>query len=118
MKTLFLSFILCLVFISVGKSQTQDQTPAVDQRHVDQEERIKQGEKSGQLTPRETRKLQRQQRSIRNQEAREKARGPLTPGQKAQLNRRENRASRNIYRKKHNARVAPNSPAATDGSHN
>jgi hypothetical protein len=118
MKTLFFSIVLCVVCMSIGNAQSQDQTPAIDQRHVNQEKRIKEGEKSGQLTPREARKLQRQQRSIDKQEAREKAKGPLTQGQKAQLNRRENRASRNIYRKKHNARVVPNSPAATDGSHN
>ena len=73
MKTLSVAFILCLGLISFGKARTQDQTPVIDQRHVNQEKRIKEGEKSGQLTPREARRLRRQQRSIRNQEAREKA---------------------------------------------
>ena len=78
----------------------------VDQRHNDQEHRIVQGERSGALTGREAVHLQRQQARIDTHEARLRARqgGRLTYGQRAHLQAREDRASANIYNKKHNLR--------------
>ncbi len=76
-------------------------------RKVNQQHRIAQGAKSGQLTPRETRHLEHQQRSI-NRESRAMRRangGKLTPADKRVLTRRQNRASANIYAKKHNGRT-------------
>ena len=78
----------------------------VDQRAVNQQERIQQGVNSGALTPRETQRLERQQGSIAAQEQRMRARdnGELTARDRAVLNARENRASNAIYRDKHNGR--------------
>jgi hypothetical protein len=80
-----------------------DGNSEVGQRHENQQDRIAQGLKSGQLTPGETAKLENQQRGINRQVAADRNAngGPLTAGEKAQINHRQNQAS-NIYRKKHN----------------
>ena len=79
----------------------------VGQRRENQQDRIAQGIKSGQLTAGETAKLERQQRSINHEDASMRAAdgGKLTGADKAALNQRQNRASKNIYAKKHNGRT-------------
>ena len=78
-----------------------------NRREQRQQDRIANGIQSGQLTPHEATKLERQQQHIVNQEKRDMARhnGHLTAREQRQLNREQNRASRNIYAKKHNNRV-------------
>lgn len=84
---------------TVGMAQT------IPQRQADQQGRIAQGVRSGQLTRRETRNLEGRERSIRRQERfmRRADYGRLTPRDRAVLNHRLNRTSRAIYRDKHNA---------------
>jgi len=79
----------------------------VGQRRENQQDRIAQGVKRGQLTAGETAKLENQQRGINQQVRADRAAngGKLTAGEKAQVNREQNHASRNIYNKKHNART-------------
>src|SRR5271170_816067 len=79
----------------------------VGQRRENQQDRIAQGVKSGQLTAGETSRLERQQQSINHEDAamRNANGGKLTGADKAALNRRQNRASGNIYAKKHNDRT-------------
>ncbi|HTR46586.1 MAG TPA: hypothetical protein VMM16_04270 [Verrucomicrobiae bacterium] len=79
----------------------------VGQRREDQQGRIAQGIRSGQLTAGETARLERQQRSIHREDASMRAAdgGKLTAGDKAALNQRQNNASKNIYAKKHNGRA-------------
>ena len=81
----------------------------VGQRRENQQDRIAQGIKSGQLTAGETAKLEKQQSAINHQVATDRAAngGKLTPAEKAQVNKEQNRASKNIYNKKHNARTQP-----------
>jgi len=78
----------------------------VDRRESRQQERIGQGVQSGQLTPGETARLERQEQRIDNQIKAERAAngGHLTAAERAQVNREENRESRRIYAAKHNAR--------------
>jgi len=77
----------------------------VGQRRENQQDRIAQGIKSGQLTPAETAKLEKQQKGINKQVAKDRKAngGTLTSSEKKQINKEQNQASRNIYRKKHNA---------------
>ena len=79
----------------------------VNQRQQNQQNRIANGEKSGALTPHESAKLERQQKRIDRSEKRDMAahNGHLTKGEQANLNRRQNKASNNIYAKKHNDAV-------------
>src|ERR1700740_198706 len=77
----------------------------VGQRRENQQDRIAQGIKSGQLTPSETAKLEKQQQGINKQVATDRKAngGTLNAAQKKQVNKEQNQASRNIYRKKNNA---------------
>ena len=79
------------------------------QRQENQQDRIAQGVKSGQLTAGETAKLENNQRAINQQVKADRAAngGKLTAGEKAQVNKEQNRQSKNIYNKKHNARTQP-----------
>ena len=79
---------------------------SIDQRHAYQQERIHQGERSGQLTYGEARRMERQQHKLYRTEARERYRngGYLTRGERARMQARENRLSHHIYNNKHNYR--------------
>jgi hypothetical protein len=79
----------------------------VGQRRENQQDRIAQGIKSGQLTPGETAKLENQQKGINQQVKADRAAngGKLTTGEKQQINKEQNGASKNIYNKKHNAKT-------------
>jgi hypothetical protein len=81
----------------------------VGQRKENQQDRIAQGLKSGQLTAGETAKLENQQKGINQQVAADRSAngGKLTPGEKKQVNKEQNAASKNIYNKKHNANTQP-----------
>ncbi len=81
----------------------------VGQRQENQQDRIAQGVKSGQLTAGETAKLENNQRAINQQVRADRSAngGKLTAGEKAQVNHEQNRQSRNIYNKKHNDRTQP-----------
>ena len=76
----------------------------IAQRKEYQQDRIAQGVKSGSLSPRETANLEHKEANL-NKEIRSDRRangGNLTNNEKAQVNRQQNRLSRNIYRDKHN----------------
>jgi len=81
----------------------------VGQRQENQQDRIAQGIKSGQLTAGETAKLENQQKGINQQVKADRAAngGKLTTGEKKQVNKEQNAASKNIYNKKHNAKTQP-----------
>ena len=76
--------------------------PKIQEREIKQQERIQQGVNSGQLTQREARRLENQQSRMKATEDCLKANGNLTPAERARLTRMQNRASRDIYRLKHN----------------
>lgn len=93
---------IILAAAAVYAGPTDD--PIVQKREQNQEKRIEQGVKSGELTPREARKLEAQQAKIKQDETRMKSDGKLTKAERAKLTREQNRSSKNIYRKKHNNR--------------
>lgn len=76
----------------------------VGQRRENQQDRIANGVRSGQLTAGEAARAENQQRGINRQVAADRSAngGKLTGAEKTQINREQNRASRNIYNKKHN----------------
>ena len=81
----------------------------VGQRRENQQDRVAHGIKSGQLTAGETAKLEKQHRGINKQVAADRKAngGKLNASQKQQVNKEQNAASRNIYRKKHNGKTQP-----------
>jgi hypothetical protein len=81
----------------------------VDQRRENQQDRIAQGIKSGQMTAGEAAKAENQQKGINQQVRADRAAngGKLTTGEKKQVNKEQNAASKSIYNKKHNAKTQP-----------
>jgi hypothetical protein len=82
-------------------------TPVVNERQKNQRARIRQGVKSGELTKGEARNLRGEQRTIQAEKQMAKADGKVTPAERAKLRHDQNKASRDIYRKKHNDREQP-----------
>ncbi|MFZ0270860.1 MAG: hypothetical protein WB524_25465 [Acidobacteriaceae bacterium] len=79
----------------------------INQRKVDQQDRIAQGIRSGELTARETRNLESREVSISREEHAMRCadNGHLTGRDRAILNSRQNHVSAAIYRDKHNGYV-------------
>jgi len=77
----------------------------VGDRRQNQQDRIAQGVRSGQLTAGETAKIENNERGINQQVHADRAAngGKLTPGEKAQVNHEQNQTSKQIYKDKHNA---------------
>src|SRR5438046_9226972 len=83
------------------------------QRDVNQQERIEQGLKPGQLTTRKAARLEGEEAKVERDQARALRDGTLSPGEKARLAREQNKVSRDIYREKHDAQTGdPNSPSS------
>ena len=107
LTTLATGVTLAIASIGAFAQAAAPVTPRVDQREANQQARIQQGVASGLLTPRETAKLEKQQRHIARAEAHAKADGVVTPAERRHIRRMQDRASKNIYAQKHDAQVAP-----------
>lgn len=79
----------------------QANTPRVDQRQANQEQRIDQGIASGSLTQREANRLERGQQHVDNMENRAKADGVVTRAERARLHQAQDVQSARIHRQKH-----------------
>jgi hypothetical protein len=81
----------------------------VGQRRENQQNRIAQGIRSGQMTAGEAARTENREQGINQQihADRQANGGRLTGGEKKQINKEQNGASRQIYRQKHNNKVAP-----------
>ncbi|WP_412481037.1 hypothetical protein [Azonexus sp. IMCC34839] len=79
----------------------QANTPRVDQRQANQEQRIDQGVASGALTQREANRMERGQQHVENMENRAKADGVVTRRERARLHQAQEVESRRIYAQKH-----------------
>ena len=93
--------VLVLVFLQVGISQARG---PYAKRHHYQKERIAKGVRCGEVTRREYRYLGNEQRRIQKQRRHSLADGWLSRGEGRRLYRMQERASRDIYRAKHNRR--------------
>jgi hypothetical protein len=96
---------LCTLLTGAAFAQVTGQT--IQERKADQQGRIAQGVRSGELTHGETRNLERREASVNREEhaMRRADGGHLTAQDKAALTRRQNNISRSINRDKHNAAV-------------
>ena len=82
---------------------------SVNGRRFNQQARIAQGVRSGQLTPHETANLENREAHINQQVKadREANGGKLTSAEHKQINKEQNNASHQIYKDKHNDKTAP-----------
>ena len=76
----------------------------VNQREANQQKRIANGINNGSMNAHETANVERREASVQKQEQADMAKhnGHLTKAEQRQLNRRQDRISRTIYKDKHN----------------
>lgn len=90
-----------------GARQHRPRDPGVNQRQHNQQQRIKQGVRSGELTKEETKDLRNQRNAIRQEEHAYKADGKLTREERKDLHQDMNALSKDIYQEKHDGDVRP-----------
>jgi len=107
-------FLAGLILAGAFAAPAFSQTAATEvQRDENQQQRIEQGLKSGQLSTREAASLERGEANIDHMEARDMKNGPLTAGEKQQIQNAQNRESQRIYQDKHNGVTGnPNSASS------
>ena len=81
-------------------------TPRIDKRQAEQQRRIDQGVKSGQLTEKEAARLEKGQARIQRMEDKAKADGVVTKKEHARIEHQQNVESRKIARQKHDRQTA------------
>jgi hypothetical protein len=82
----------------------QERMPRVRHRQVAQDARILQGERSGQLTPREAAQLERGQERIEMMKERARMDGHVTAAERARITAAQNAQNMRIWQLKHNGR--------------
>jgi hypothetical protein len=94
---------LLVGFLSTGLAFAQTATPGIAHRQAEQKARIREGVRSGELTPEEARTLRVEQRLVRITKRAMKSDGVVIPRERRVLNRQLNRTSRDIAREKHDS---------------
>lgn len=99
MKRIFLSMIVAGTLVGTGLTAQE-----IQKRKENQQDRIAQGVASGELTPKETARLESKEAAL-NKEIRHdrKDGGTLTRGERRKINRQQNALSRRIAKEKHDA---------------
>ena len=90
-----------ILLVPVSSVLAQDNT--INQRQKKQQKRIGEGVENGSLTPAETARLEKQEAAIHHEVKSERKAngGKLTPEERRQVTRQQNRESKRIYRQKH-----------------
>lgn len=105
-----LTLLLAGILVSGAGLLAQDTTTPkreaqVERRAARQQKRIDKGVASGQMTPKEAAHAEKREAKLQGDVAKAEADGKVTKKEQAKLNAEENRNSRKIYRKKHNAKT-------------
>lgn len=102
-KRLTLALLLGIVLLPLTVSaQTSHRSRSINARQRHQQQRIRQGIRNEELTRREAIRLeQRQARIAINERYARRSGGKFTARERARIQRQQNRASRSIYRQKH-----------------
>ncbi len=82
----------------------KNRVPVARERQQDQQQRIRQGIRSGELTRQETRGLAREQHEIQQEIRSAKQDGVVTLSERRDIQQEQNQANRHIFRAKHNGR--------------
>lgn len=107
MKRIALGIVLAALAAPVfAQSTSPTATPGIDRRQANQERRIQEGVKSGQITPREAARLEKGQDRIERMEAKAKEDGKVTKQERARIEHAQNVESRRIAREAHDRQRA------------
>jgi hypothetical protein len=100
------------VCTTATSAQAQNAADVV-QRDVNQQNRIEQGLKSGQLNTKEAGRLEREESRVDKMEANAMKDGKVTNAEKRRIERAENKVSKDIYNEKHDGQTGdPNSASS------
>lgn len=102
-----LTIIAGQAYAEQGARHHRPRDPGVNQRQHNQQHRIQQGVRSGQLTKEETQALRSERKAIHQKERAYKADGTLTKEERKDLHQDMNDLSKDIYQEKHDADVRP-----------
>lgn len=106
--------ILCVAVSAAFSSAAYSQTAGSEvQRDVNQQTRIEQGLRSGELSTREAARLERGEARVERMQANALADGKLSDAEKRRIERAQNTMSQRIYREKHDAQKADPSSASS-----
>ena len=97
-----LSVALVLGTSSIAMAQS---TPGVDARQSNQQQRINQGVRSGELNAAEAARLKKGQANVKKMEDQAKSDGVVTKGERQQLQQAQDKQSGRIFKQKHDAQT-------------
>ena len=97
------AFSITAITLAFAASSYAVETPKIDKREANQEQRIDQGIRSGALTPKEEAKLDAGQARIEKTEEKAKADGTVTKHERKRIRHEQNVQSKKIHDMKHNA---------------
>ena len=104
-KVPYAAAVILACFSLAAAAQTSS-TPRIDKRQENQERRIEQGQKSGQLTEKEAARLEKGQARVQKMEDKAAADGKVTKKERARIEHAQDRQSRKIYRQRHDKQRA------------
>jgi lipopolysaccharide export LptBFGC system permease protein LptF len=96
-------FTLAVLIFGITAANAQTATPHITKHQRNQQARIVNGVKNGELTKKETVKLEKQQQHIKHEKMAAKKDGKVTVAERKNIRHDQRVASRSIYNKKHNA---------------
>jgi hypothetical protein len=115
-KSILLSATMA-AFMLPAVAQTTDNTnsPRIDQREENQQQRIGNGIDNGSLTAGEAARIERKENAINKEEQRMKSDGNFTAKERARVTHQQNVMSRRIYAQKHDGQVQNTNPKTEIG---
>lgn len=100
MNKSILATIVIAAFALPGFALAQS-TPRIDKRQENQDKRIEQGVKSGELNKKEAARMEKGQERVQKIENKAMADGKMTTKEKVVVERAQDRQSKRVYRQKH-----------------
>lgn len=99
----FLSVFALPVLAQTATAPAKDPaaTPGIDERQVNQQQRIDQGVKSGELTGKEAARLEKGQDHVQTLEDKAKVDGRVTQKERERIHHAQNKQSKKVYQQKH-----------------
>ena len=97
-RTLLTALALALPLLASAQTTS---TPRIDQRQLNQENRIQQGVQSGSLTQKEAANLEKGQTHVQTMENKALSDGKITQKEAQRINETQNKQSRKIEQQKH-----------------
>ena len=89
------------VYAQTAPAKDPAATPGIDKRQAEQQKRIDQGVKSGELTATEAARMEKGQERIQAMEDKAKADGKVTAKERARINQAQDVQSRHVAKEKH-----------------